>query len=626
MLNRFIVHVKKLFSAVSLEHILCRLLAAWCSFAAFTLLQGGHFSELAFAQNLSWGYIILTILGVFLLYSFIHHFLHAEQSDSWLLLSSATICVIHWLITYNGHWNRFLFLLGVLAVYALFVAYFIQKNPILLNKWAPSGKTVRILSIGCGVFCGFVIAAITGYRYLTFSSPNFDFGLFVHMFHNMKETGIPLCTSERDVPLSHFVVHLSPIYYFLLPVYAVFPSPLTLQIGQAFVLASGVLPLTRLCTHLRLSGKCTLLAVLIYCFHPVLTTGCFYDIHENCFLAPLLLWLFDFFERKKYGYGYLFAFLTLLVKEDAAIYVGIFALYVLLGKKEPLHGCLLLLGALAYFGLALSILETSSAYYAEIYANASPNPPINGPMVDRFGNLIFDAAAGLVGALKTAVVNPGYLLTQLFTADGNGWEKFIYVCQLFLPVGFIPFLTSKPSRWLLLLPTLLNLLTNYPYQYDIGFQYHFGILPFLLYATVINLSDLRGVFRRISISLATVACCCLYVFYVFPVGNQYYTDWQRNKDTYRQMEDILDTIPPDASVCCSTFLVAHIADRKEVYELDYHEAVGDVDYVLFDARYAIDDEQINAFLHQGYQITQERAGLIIVLTKAPAPLSQHTSG
>ena len=59
----------------------------------------------------------------------------------------------------------------------------------------------------------------------------------------------------------------------------------------------GVIPVILLCRHMKLSGKATVLVSFIYSFYPALTMGCAYDLHENCFLAPLLLWLFYFFEK-----------------------------------------------------------------------------------------------------------------------------------------------------------------------------------------------------------------------------------------------------------------------------------------------------------------------------------------
>ncbi|MBE6585553.1 MAG: DUF2079 domain-containing protein [Ruminococcaceae bacterium] len=621
------------------ERVICRLLAAWCGFAAFNLMKEGDFFNLEYAQDTSLFRVFLISFLLFAIYSIVNVLLQAYETDTWFLLLGATVCVTRWLAVYKNSKNQFLFMMAVIVVYSLFVLYFVQKNHLLWKQWQPGKKTVWAAAIVAGAVCGFFIAGITCYRYLTFSSPNFDFGLFVNMFHNMKETGLPLSTAERDVLLSHFVVHISPIYYLLLPFYFIFPSPLTLQIGQAVVLASGVIPVLLLCRHFKLSGKITMLATLIYALYPALSGGCFYDIHENCFLTPLLLWLFYFFEREKYPWMYLFAFLTLMVKEDAAVYVILFALFVLLSKKKFLHGALLLAGSLAYFGIALAILEATSSHYAQLYADATPNPSISGPMINRFNNLIFDAADGLVGVIKTALVNPGFLLTQLFTTTGGGWEKFIYFLQMFLPLGFLPFCSKKASRWLLIVPVLMNLLTNYQYQYDVGFQYHFGITAFLVYATIMNLPDLKSPNRQNIISFAAVACCCMYIVTVIPKYTTYADRWDNGKETFQKMEEILDTIPEDASVTCSTFILSHVADRDEVYEISYHlkktvnkpKTVNDfqpldlpTDYIIFDCRYAMSAEdklRLQIYRNNGYEIVEEHEGLLLILTRTEAMVS-----
>ena len=606
-------------STFSFERIICRLIAAWCGFAAITLFAAdGDFSALEFAQNVSFFKAAFSVLAFFAAYTFINLLLNAFETDSWLLLLASTVCVGRWLSVYSVTEREFLFTLAVIAAYSLFVVYCVRKNDTLLQKWQPNKATVWSFAIAAGLICGSVIGAVTCYRYLSFSSPNFDFGLFVNMFHNMKETGLPMVTSERDVLMSHFAVHISPIYYLLLPFYCIFPSPLTLQIGQAVVLASGIVPVVLLCRQLKVSGKATLLVTLMYALYPAMSAGCFYDIHENCFLTPLLLWTFYFFEKEKYPLMYLFAFLTLCVKEDAAIYVILFALFLMLSRRKPLHGWILMLTSAAYFATALVILQRGGNYYAELYANASPNPAISGPMINRFNNLIFDSGSGLLGAIKTAIVNPGYLLTQLFTTPDNGWEKVIYFIQLFLPLGLIPFVTKKASRWLLIVPVLMNLLTNYQYQYDVGFQYHYGITAFLIYVTVLNLPDLHAPTRKTLLSIAAVACCCLYLSTVLPSLSSNYERYESGKENYKQMEAILDTIPEDASVCCSTMLLAHIADRDEIYELKYHGNEGDVDYIVIDGRRKDDVARVRAFTSQGYTVKEEHEGLIIILTKDTA--------
>ena len=610
-------------AALQRNRVICRLVAAWCCFAAINLSVEGKFYELAFAQETPVARLLLAMVSFFLVMTVVQSLLPTFETDTWFLMLGASACVWRWLLGYENSKNEFFFTLAVAAAFSLFTVYFVHKNSRLWEKWQPGSKTVWGSTAALGLLCGTVIAVITCLRYMTFSSPNFDFGLFVNMFHYMKETGLPLVSSERDVIMSHFAVHLSPIYYLLLPFYCLFPSPMTIQIGQALVLASGVVPVMLLCKHFKLSGKVTILVTAMYALFPALSSGCFYDIHENCFLTPLLLWLFYFFEREKYVGMYLSAFLVLMVKEDAAIYVILFAAFMIFSRKKYIHGIILAAASLAYFGIALDVLEATAESYREMYQNASPNPGISGPMINRFNNLILDAADGLKGVLHTAIFNPGYLLTQLFTTSDNGWGKVTYFIEMFLPLGLLPFCTKKASRWLLVVPILMNLLTNYKYQYDTGFQYHFGIIAFLIYAVAMNLPDLKAPARRTMVSVGAAICCCFYLANVIPTMNSYEERWEKGQDNYEQMEALLDTLPDDASLAVSSFLLAHVADRDEIYEISYHfpqkngqyVVVADVDYIVFDGRYAINADLLQAIKNAGYEITEEHKGLITILQK-----------
>ncbi len=602
--------------AFTLEKTVCRVAAVWlCTAAALLLFRGESFAALSFAQSTSLLPILLGALLFFALLSLAAARFPELLIDSWALFLGATLCLFRWTGDFAG--DKPLFLLAVMLFWCLTVFYCFIKNEALLSRFELNGRAVWVMAVLLGVFCAAVIAVITCLRYLSFSSPNFDFGLFVNMFHNMRQGGLPLVTSERDVAMSHFAVHLSPIYYLILPFYALFPSPLTLQIAEAVILGSGVIPVLLLARQLRLSGKAALLSVMLYALYPALSTGTFYDLHENCFLAPLLLWVFYFFEREKRIPLFCFAVLVLAVKEDAAIYLLIFAIYAMLGRRRWLDGGILALGSLLYFGAALAILEASSGHYAALYAAASPNPPIAGPMINRFDNLIYGADAGILGALKTAFLNPGYLLTQLFTASGGGYGKLVYLLQMLLPLGLLPFCTKKPSRWLLASPLLLNLLTAYPYQYDIGFQYHFGITAFLIYGVLLNLPELKAPARARILSLAAAASLSAYLVLVTPSLGFYTEYYADGKDGYSRMEQTLAQIPKDASVAASTCLVAHLADRSEIYETHYHGYTDDTDYVVLDLRFSSEGSKRAAYLRLGYRVVEEQEGLLLVLAKAP---------
>lgn len=631
-------------SILTWERNICRMIASWSLYALLILLTAeGDFFDLSFAQDASLTAMVLLIALIFAVLTVIAAVLREYETDSWFLLLGATGCVLRWISTFENDINyrvpignstmqmnsdSTLFLLAVIFAYMLFLLYFLQKNDLLLDKLKiHSGVALGIIS-ALGIVSALVIAVTTCMRYLTFTSPNFDFGLFVNMFHNMTETGLPLISSERDVLLSHFAVHLSPIYYLLLPVYFLFPSAMTLQISQAVLVASGLIPAILLARHYKLSNGTQIVVALIYSTFPVISMGCFYDFHENCFLLPLLMWVFYFFEKEKYLWMYVAAFLTLMVKEDAAIYVIFFALYVILSRKKLLHGLILAVFSAAYFVIALGILQGLATYWADFYANDTPRPSIAGPMINRFDNLIYDKEKGLLGAILTALKNPGYLLTQFFSTRGvyldswfverSPWAKVVYLIQMLLPVGMIPFCTKKQSRWLLLAPILLNVLTTYKYQYSINFQYHFAITAFVMYAMILNLPDIQPIPRRRLLTLGAVASCCMYIFLVIPKYNQYTDLWEKNKDSYKYREEMLDTIPKDASLCVPGNYLAHCADRREVYDHSYHIMNGDkihlkekdVDYAVM--RNGTDDKYRKIFEEFGYTVWAEFDGHVIL--------------
>lgn len=593
---------RSLLSALTLEKVICRLIASWCTFIAIGLKgKDIEYSKLEFAQDTKISTFVLTILAFFLLYTVVAAILKKYYTDSVFLMLGATFCSVKWIYNYNDSKYKLLVTLAIIAVYCLFLLYFVHRNEELISKIS-FGKGAFV---GCAVLFGVlsatVIAAITCLRYKNFISPNYDFGIFCNMFHYMRETGLPLTTCERDGLLSHFAVHISPIFYLLLPVYFVFPSPLTLQIGQAVVIASGVIPVVLIARQLGLSKKASTVAGFIYCLYPALNTGCFYDIHENCFLAPILLWMFYFFEKKKYIPMYIFALLVLMVKEDAAIYVCIFALFIILSRKKYLHGAILAGASIAYFLIAVKILNSFG----------------DGAMVNRYSNLIFDPEDGVFGIIKTGLFNPGFFLTQLFTTKTATFDKFIYFIQMLLPLGFLPFCSKKPSHWLLLSPMLMNLLTYYVYQYDITFQYNFGHSAFLIYAMLVNLPDLKMPTRRTLLSIGAAACCFLYISTVLPKLDSYAENYKKNKETYAQIEEILDTVPKDASVNAVSKFVAHMADREIIYQTEYHGNKPDVDYVVLDLRNMDSKSQATklAYLKAGYTVWAKHDGLVLILEK-----------
>jgi uncharacterized membrane protein len=239
-------------------------------------------------------------------------------------------------------------------------------------------------------------------------------------------------------------------------------------------------------------------------------------------------------------------------------------------------------------------------------------------MTTRFSNLIYEKDGGLSDAIKTALVNPGFLFTQLFANDAGTWEKLIYVLQLLLPIGALPLCTKRASRWILMTPMLINLLTMYPYQYQLDFQYHFGITAFLFYAAIKNLPELHLPTAKTLLRIGAAICCALYLAvagaYLSSLGSTY----AQNRETFAQMERFLDEhIPEDASVAASTFLIPYLSERDEIYEVYYHGQKTDIEYVVFDIRYEESGygKDLKYYVSNGYELIAELKDTILILQK-----------
>lgn len=583
---------EKIKKICTVETAVKNLFTAFLLVSLFNLLVNeGSYTELSFVAGISLVVFFTLLVTIAFALAAIDVLCEKIRFSEWCLLISAVLFSCK-LVADAPKGNEYQLFAAVLISLAVIIVYLSGKGlfDIIPKDFDGKIKWGAVAAVSIAV-CAFV-AAIGVYRYLTFSSPNYDFGIWCNMFHNMKESGLPNTTCERDMLLSHFAVHFSPIYYLMLPVYFVFPYPETLQILQAVVLYSGVIPLCVIAKHKGLSSRTTSVLAAIYAFYPAIAAGTFYDLHENCFLVPLLLWVFCFFEKEKYIPMGVFAVLTLLVKEDAFVYLLVFAVYAFFLKGKKKISLAIAFFAVVYFAAVSGLMKEYGM----------------GVMSGRYENLIYEGNGGLVEVFKNIILNPGYFLTQLFVSKNGDNSKILYLFQLLVPLALIPVATRRISRYILVLPVLINIMTMYQYQPNIKFQYSFGITAFLFYLTALNLSELGSKAKRTMLPIALVASLLMFVLVAGTTYSTYSDRYEKNRVTYQQMEETLENeLPDDVSVVCSTMLLPHIADRSEVYEVKYHKENGkyktDTDYAVFDMRYKEESESaVKYFCNNGYEI------------------------
>lgn len=481
---------------------------------------------------------------------------------------------------------------SALAVFFLLSVnhYFNKKEKLNTNL---SKTTTTVIIIWTAVFFFAVVTAISVFRYMTYTAPNYDFGIFCNMFHNMRESFKPLVSCERDKILSHFAVHFSPAMYVFLPVYFIFPSPVTVAVCQTVAIYSGLIPFILIMKHKNFEPLIMCLFSVVFMANAAFSGGCLFDFHENCLLVPFLMWMFYFYEKNKLPFVFLFALFTLMVKEDAFIYISVFAVYIFITKREYVKGAALLIFAVAYFAAAY--------YYLEQHGT--------GIMAYRFNSMIGDDE-GLLGIIKTVLTNPAYTVKQIFNTTDNNPQKLIYFMQILCPLAFIPFFTKVPSRLILILPILLNLLTDYSYQYDISFQYGFGITSLLLYLCILNVGDMKKKKRDFVSVCAAGLAVMMFFMIILPEFTSESKKFIEDREIIEEMNEVIEKIPDDVSVAASTFLIPHLSDRTEIYEA-YYTTQTDFEYLVLDMRpgYRTNSEKIatdfEKYGYEPYDLTSE---------------------
>ena len=422
-------------------------------------------------------------------------------------------------------------------------------------------------------------------RYSAYIAHNFDLGIFTQMFENMRTTGLADTTVERNISMSHFGVHFSPFYYVLLPLYALYPRPETILVIQALFVGAGIIPVVLICKKLDFNATVTILCCCIYIFFPTLSNGCLYDFHENKFLTVLIMWTLYFIVSKKRIGIIIFCLLVMSVKEDAAIYVMAIALYVFAHEKKYIDGCIIFALSIIYFVVATSIVNSLGS----------------GIMTDRLSNYMPEGKDGFGTVIETCISDFGYLLSQVFTAD-----KIMFMVWMLLPVGFAPFMSGRKSLLVLLIPMLvIDLMSNWQYQYDVKFQYTFGVAGLIVFMTILVISQADSI-RKNQIVLYSAAMCIIMCFSLFFDKNA--------KIRTAQYNSLISEIPKDVEISANGCYIPHMYNFKNLYQYPnvYGSENRKSEYLLVNQYdVANNSDNLATFMGNDYELVKQKDSMCL---------------
>ena len=572
---------------------------------------------------LALGFIFLSLLlftGAFLRnekYSYLYLFVILLTTPRLLTLANTnfqdTALSFHAINLAETRFNTILW--PILLAFFISAGFLILFNNLPIEKYIEKYKKIFNYSVLSFVILYVVyLSIVVAYKVKTFDGSTFDIGIFSQMFHRMSTDLTAITTLERDRVLSHFAVHISPIFYLMLPFYKFLPHVETLEVLQIWVVFSAVIPLRLLLKRLNLSKPINSLIIAWFVLIPVMTTAGGYHLHENCFLVPLIIWLFYFIVSEQKWKILLVTLLLLFVKEDAFIYVVSIGLYFLFQKRFSLSSQTKKWIILAdfmlpvlYFALGLYLLNT----YGE------------GGMVSRFEPYLLEGENGILSVLKNLILHPTYVFSKLLIAKKLGYLFFVLA-----PLAFLPLVQRNWSNYLLCLPLIvINLLPDWPYQYDIGFQYSYGSQTLLFIMALLALEDLKEhkfIKEKTTLAMVTVGIIMsgtlLHHFthnWSFNIG--YYFEHKEKFDTMRYT---LESLPEEASVVTEGGYTPALRNHQYLYDIFYHnqrKADATIDYVVIPreqkGKNEVYDPLIASYESLGYKESKYATKEIFILEK-----------
>ncbi len=600
--NNLVKQIDSFLKIISLDYLFAAFCAGFCFSSFCTLLTANvKYTEILFVTQVNLELVLITTLIIFFALVFTAIIINNNKIIPVALLSSAVLfgCTLAFKGSYtNEESSKNIFMNIAIGLVMFFIVAWICKDDKLdfTSIKLPKHTEWIVVAVLLVLFTVFVsIVSIS--RYSGYLAHNFDFGIFAQMFENMRTTGLADTTVERNTLMSHFGVHFSPFYYLLLPLYMICPRPEMLLVIQAMFVALGIIPVVLICKKLNLTQSVTIMCSIMYIFFPTLSNGCLYDFHENKFLTVLIMWAMYFIISNKWIGTVIFCVLTLTVKEDAAIYVMSIALYIIFTRKQYLTGGMILGGAVVYFVFATNMVASLG----------------DGVMTDRLANYMAEGETGFGAVIKTCVADFGYFLSQVFTAD-----KIMFMVWMLLPVAFAPFMSEKKSLLVLLIPMLVvDLMSNWQYQYDVKFQYTYGVAALIVFMAILVISQSKkGTQNKIliySVSMCIIMCFSLF----FPRSAYYMSVSESNKSMAEEYNSLIATIPTDVEITADGIYIPHMYNFKNLYQYpNYYAESVKTEYLLVGANNVSNNtDDLATFMGNDYELVSQSGDMCLYKMK-----------
>ena len=512
-----------------------------------------------------------------------------------LALAGLLPIMFHWRLWQGGREVVFL-LLGLVLVFGArklievaLVAPPVFGRPARFARWLADSAELRRSTAR---FLPFVIVLLAAAGYAAFFSyhtvvhhrnilsTSLDLGLEENVIWHALHSGALFRTTPYGGPTGNLVgEHAAYLSYVIAPFYAIHQSAETILVLQSVLIGGAAVPLY-LVARKYLHPWLACLVAVWYVFYPPVHGSNLYDFHYPP-LAPFFLWFTLYFTlARRPILTFIFAVLTLSVREDISLGLVIFGLYLIVTNREARSGVWLAVAGAAYFVVMKLIVMPYQRGGHEAF-------------IHQYAGLVPDGGRGFSGVLKTVFGNPVFTLGVALERD-----KLIYLLEIFLPLAFFPL--RRAIGILCCVPGFLFTLlsTGYRPLYQISFQYTAHWTAYLFIALIANLAWIHREARRRGPAgvawqrswIVAISLGVLVTSYQFGAilqhnatrggfGIYHFGTSSEDVERRRTLHELIAMVPKRAKVVSSENIVPQLSNRAYSYTL--RMGIADADDLLF---------------------------------------------
>lgn len=502
--------------------------------------------------------------------------------------------------------------------FGLKLSFFSVTNPVLLSLvmivlwlWLDRDSLKRFLDFTSDAarFDYFIIAGSTLYifilklwQYHTFQTSAYDTGMHVNIAWNTA-FGDPYYSGIQG--FNYLGDHFSPFYGFIAPLFRLFPSAILLIGLQTLGFGIAAIALVKVAKKQINRPWFSFVLLVAFFTNAYVTSVSEFDLHPAAFAIPIFAWILWAMDNDRHSILLLLSLLALTIEESLIPpLIGILFFAAVTRPKLRWLACILIIVASSWLFLILT-------HWMPLF--------LGGEALTHIHQYEHLGGRSLGAIVKNLLTHPWLFLTTL----GSPPKKLFKMGGLFLSVGFLPLLSGR-RLWLLFIPIYTISMSQVYFMWNYGYHYAAFPLAMLFYCSIYGFKNAELIWLKNREKSEANLKLILTIFILVLAWNTkfsptYVKKWFRNH--IRIGHELIQSIPPSASICASHNYVAHLAIRSHIKVAPY---LGSEEFVLLDddlrSAFPYDYKGLKGFIQKmlsrdDYELIDKRDGFLLFKRK-----------